>query len=157
LLATSGGFTGGAISFAVVNGTGKGCAIASGALSVSSAGTCIVTAREAANATNSALSSAPTTIILIAKVVAYPGRITVTFAVKSDKLSTAAKQSLLRLVTKLVVGDSVTCAGYAKKEAALARSRAVVVANFLTSRIKVHVRLESIINVNTNRTTVATS
>jgi hypothetical protein len=81
----------------------------------------------------------------------------VTFAVKSDKLSAAAKQSLLRLVTKLVVGDSVTCAGYAKKEAALARSRAVVVANFLTSRIKVHVRLESIINVNTNRTTVATS
>lgn len=63
-LASSGGSGSGAVSFAVVNGTATGCAVTGGALSASSAGTCVVTASKASDSTYLAVNSTPTTVTL---------------------------------------------------------------------------------------------
>ena len=63
-LATSGGSGTGAVSYAVVNGTATGCAITSGQLNSSSAGTCLVTATKAADSNYNATSSAQTTVTI---------------------------------------------------------------------------------------------
>ena len=63
-LTTSGGSGTGALSYAVVNGTALGCAITSGQLSSSSAGTCLVTATKAADANYNVTSSTQTTVTL---------------------------------------------------------------------------------------------
>lgn len=61
-LTTSGGSGTGAVTFAVVNGTAKGCAIVNGALVATSRGTCIVTATKAASGTYALATSAATTV-----------------------------------------------------------------------------------------------
>jgi hypothetical protein len=155
-LSTSGGFIGGTVVFVVTNGTAKGCAVAGNSLHVTSAGTCIVIANEAADSSHTGSSSAATAVTF-AKVVAYHGRIVVSFGAKSVTLGAAAKSQLLALVKKLVAGDTVSCTGYAKNNRARARARAVVVAHFLSSRIKVHLVLKTVIDHGTNRTTVTTS
>jgi hypothetical protein len=61
-LVTSGGSSGGAVTFVVADGTATGCTISSGTLSVSTSGTCTVTATMAANATYNAVSSSGTVV-----------------------------------------------------------------------------------------------
>ena len=61
-LVTSGGSSGGALSYAVTNGTATGCTITSGNLTVSTAGTCSVTATMAGNATYNDISSSATAV-----------------------------------------------------------------------------------------------
>jgi hypothetical protein len=56
-LATRGGSGAGAVSFTVKNGTATGCVISGSSLSATSAGTCLVTATKAADATHRAVSS----------------------------------------------------------------------------------------------------
>lgn len=63
-LATSGGSGTGSLSYVAADGTAKGCTITSGALTASSAGTCSVVATKAADSTNFAVSSTPTTVAL---------------------------------------------------------------------------------------------
>jgi hypothetical protein len=65
LTLTSSGYSGaGAITYTVTNGTATGCSIASGVLTTSGAGTCLVTAHIAADADYSAASSSATTVTL---------------------------------------------------------------------------------------------
>ena len=61
-LVTSGGSSGGSVTYVVANGSATGCSITSGSLSVSTAGTCTVTASMAGNATYNSISSAPTIV-----------------------------------------------------------------------------------------------
>jgi hypothetical protein len=61
-LVTSGGSSGGALSYAVSNGTATGCTVTSGNLTVSTSGTCSVTATMAGDATYNNVSSSATAI-----------------------------------------------------------------------------------------------
>ncbi len=76
-LAATGGSGTGAVTFTVVNGTATGCAITSGALKATKAGTCIVTATKAAvcsvhrgcfGSDNRTISSAPKAVRLVGTV-----------------------------------------------------------------------------------------
>jgi Putative Ig domain len=61
-LTTSGGSGTGDVSYAVTDGTASGCSITAGVLSVSSAGTCLVTATKAGDANYNPVSSPQTTV-----------------------------------------------------------------------------------------------
>jgi len=61
-LTTSGGSGTGAVSYSAVDGTASGCSVTGGVLSVSGAGTCLVTATRAADGDYNAASSPSTTI-----------------------------------------------------------------------------------------------
>ena len=61
-LTTSGGSGTGAVTFSVTNGTATGCTVSGNSLTVSSVGTCIVTATKAASTTNQAISSPATPV-----------------------------------------------------------------------------------------------
>ena len=61
-LLTSGGSGTGAVTFIVTNGTAAGCAVSGSSLTVTSIGTCVVTATKAASITNLAISSSATTV-----------------------------------------------------------------------------------------------
>jgi len=158
ILNTSGGFAGGTITFAADDGTATDCEVAGHSLGASSAGTCIVTASEAADSANASVSSSPTTITFAAKVaIVPPGPVTVIFAAKSGTLSDTAETILQALVKKLATGDSVTCTGYAKDNAALANRRATAVANYLSHRIKLHLTIKRVTDLRANKTTVTTT
>ncbi|HEY5267041.1 MAG TPA: hypothetical protein VIJ40_09530 [Acidimicrobiales bacterium] len=61
-LTTSGGSGTGAVTFSVTNGTATGCTVTGSSLTVTSIGTCIVTATKAASTINQAVSSPATTV-----------------------------------------------------------------------------------------------
>ena len=61
-LTTSGGSGTGSVSYSVANGTASGCSVTAGVLSVSSAGTCLVTATKAADGNYNSASSPQTTV-----------------------------------------------------------------------------------------------
>ena len=61
-LTTSGGSGTGAVSYSAVDGTASGCSLTAGVLSVSSAGTCLVTATKAGDANYNPTSSPQTTV-----------------------------------------------------------------------------------------------
>ncbi|MDQ6526589.1 right-handed parallel beta-helix repeat-containing protein [Nocardioides sp. LHD-245] len=63
-LTTTGGSGTGSLTFATTNGTATGCAVASGVLNATTAGTCVVTATKAGDGTYSPISSTPTTVTL---------------------------------------------------------------------------------------------
>lgn len=63
-LTTAGGSGTGAVTYSVANGTASGCAVSGTSLTTTSAGTCIVTARKAADSTYDSVSSSPTTITI---------------------------------------------------------------------------------------------
>jgi hypothetical protein len=63
-LSTTGGTTGGPVTYAVRNGTATGCAMSGASLSSTSAGTCLVTATMAGNTNYAPVSSAETTVTL---------------------------------------------------------------------------------------------
>ena len=68
-LTTSGGSTGGPVTYTATNGTATGCSVSGGApytLSSTSAGSCTVTATMAGNATYEPVSSAPTPVTFAA-------------------------------------------------------------------------------------------
>ena len=69
-LTTIGGSGTGAVSYVSVDGSATGCAVAlDGTLNATSAGTCIVVATKAGDATYNAASSLPTTVALVAPTV----------------------------------------------------------------------------------------
>jgi hypothetical protein len=61
-LATSGGSGAGTVSYTATNGTASGCTVSGSSLSVTSAGTCSVTATKAADSTYSEVSSDATSV-----------------------------------------------------------------------------------------------
>jgi hypothetical protein len=64
-LATTGGSGTGAVTFTAVPGTALGCIVTGTSLTVTSLGTCIVTATKAASLTNLAVSSVATTVTFV--------------------------------------------------------------------------------------------
>ena len=65
VLSTSGGSGTGAVTFSVVGGTATGCTVSGSSLTVTSAGTCIVTAQKAADANYLVASSSATTVTFV--------------------------------------------------------------------------------------------
>jgi outer membrane protein OmpA-like peptidoglycan-associated protein len=153
-LAMRGGSGTGAVSYVVTNGTASRCSIKANALSATSAGTCLVTATKAADANYSAISSVRTTVSL--SLPARPATLSLNFAAGKSSLSAGEKRALVSLSHKLLAGASVTITGYAKANRVLALSRARVVANFLSSLVKLHVTLATSISTAVNKVTVRT-
>jgi hypothetical protein len=161
-LTTSGGSGTGAVSYSVVNGTASGCAISSGALSASNAGTCIVIATKAADGTYGSVSSTGTVVTLSKSPngnpsAAVPAPIVVTFGFYSSSLSNATKNALTTLSRKLVSGATVTIIGYALKDIPLAHGRANAVAAFLSSLKHVHVKTQIVTNRSIRKVKVITT
>jgi hypothetical protein len=94
-LATSGGSGSGAVSYSVTNGTATGCTITGSSLTVTKAGTCLVTATKAADTTYSALSSTATTVTFVPRAVP-------SVVLRADKVSGSA--AVGKTVTLTVAG-----------------------------------------------------
>jgi len=156
-LATSGGFAGGTVTYVAGNGTATGCQADGDSLYAASTGTCIVTASEAASNGNPAVSSTPTAVTFAPKIQSAPAPVTVNFASDSAALSATARTALQDLVKKLATDDSITCTGYAEGDLTLARLRAAVVADYLVLRVKLHVTVKSVTDLDKSATTVTTS
>jgi hypothetical protein len=154
-LTTSGGSGTGVLSFSVTNGTATGCAVTSGVLTSQSSGTCIVTATKAADANYDAISSNATTIELAMP--ARPSRVTTNFTPGKSTLSSSARAALRALAKKLLRGASVTVTGYAPDHSTLARRRAIAVADYLKSLVKVNVVVKTVTKGSSNEATVATT
>jgi outer membrane protein OmpA-like peptidoglycan-associated protein len=80
--------------------------------------------------------------------------VTVDFAIGGSKLNSAAKNDLEHLAKKLRDGDSVTITGYAKGNSTLAKSRAKVVADYLSKLAKVRSVIKTVTTSRANKTTV---
>jgi len=153
-LTTSGGSGTGAISFSVVNGTSKGCVVTNSSLMSTMAGTCIVTATKAADSTYESASSSTVVVFALPP---RPPRVTTTFTLGKSAVSASARATLRILARKLVGGASVTVTGFAKGNAALARSRALSVAKYLRTLVRVTVKIQVVTNSNANNVFVVTS
>jgi hypothetical protein len=155
-LVTSGGAGTGAVTYSVIDGTASGCAInVNNTLTSSSAGTCIVTATKASDASYDAATSLATTIALVLP--ATPSKVTTSIAPGSSSLSAGAKTQLRTLAKKLVDGASLTITGYAKNDARLAKSRASAVARYLESLVRVKVTLKTVVTSSSNHVIVVTN
>ena len=149
-LATSGGSVAEAPTYAVTDGTAQGCAITGGALSVQGAGTCVVVATKAGNATYLSVSSPDTTILMryVAPVV-----VRLAFAPKSSALSASDQRVLATSATKMASGGVVTITASAWRNGALARARALAVEHFVLARLHIRVVMH-LVNSHANLVTV---
>jgi surface protein len=130
-LATSGGSGSGTITYTASNGTALGCVINGDELTATSAGTCTVTATQAATDTTYAVSSAPTSIEFALATTTIPAPLTLGFAPKSHALGSGERRAIAALGAKLEAGATVTVTGYAQHNSTLARERANAVAAIL--------------------------
>jgi len=103
--------------------------------------------------TTTTVPSGTTTTLTLAK----PGVVSVYFANGKSILSSTTKNELAHLARKLDAGDSVTITGYAKGRLTLARSRAKVVADYLSRIVKVRSVLKAVTSSTTNKTTIKTT
>ena len=150
-LATSGDPDGGSLSYSVRNGTATGCAISRGSLSATRAGSCFVVATKSANGSNPAVSSPPTVISFLGTVtVVRPEPVTIKFTGSSSELSGLDEHALSDFARLLKSSYVVACTGYAKNNPGSALRRANAVARFLISRIKVHIKLETVTSILAN-------
>lgn len=154
-LATTGGSGVGSISYVVVDGSATGCAISGDALNARSAGTCLVTATKAADATYAAASSPPTAISMTLP--PRPAILTISFGATSASLNAHARSALSNLSRSLISGASVTAIGYAKGDARLARMRADAVMHYLQRRTSIHFTLRALTTSSKHQVTVATT
>jgi hypothetical protein len=153
-LTSSGGSGTGALTYSATDGTAKGCAITNGQLTATSAGTCLVTATKAADATYATTTSAATSVTFVLP--AKPGAVSVNFSGTTSILSALGRKALVALATKLVTGASVTITGYANGNKQLAAARANVVRQFLATRIKLRATLVGS-HVGSNKVVIVTS
>ncbi|MFI5036250.1 MAG: beta strand repeat-containing protein [Acidimicrobiales bacterium] len=137
-LTTSGGSGSGALTFVITGGTAAGCSITGTTLSYTSTGTCLVIASKAGDATYLSASSAAATVSI--SKLPIPAPVRVTFAKNSSTLTTAGKNALTVLASKLTTHSSVNIIGYAKGNLTLAKKRASVVAQYLQGRVRVKVQ-----------------
>jgi hypothetical protein len=149
-LVTSGGSGTGAISFSVTNGTASGCALSGDSLSATSAGTCVVTAAKAADATHLGVSSGASNVSFVKAVQANPASafrpVIGTFGFQASALTNATKNALINLSRKLKRGASVTITGYALKDVPLAHARATAAQVYLVHLVRVHVTIKVVTN-----------
>jgi outer membrane protein OmpA-like peptidoglycan-associated protein len=153
-LAASGGSGTGDVSFVASDGTASGCSVTGDELSAQSAGTCLVTATKAADATHFPVSSASATVTLAT--LSKPSDVTLSFANGKSTLSVAVKGQLSILAKRLVAGATLRVTGYAKGNAHLASARALAVAKYLMGRVRVHVARRLVTSANSNKVTVTT-
>lgn len=145
------------VTFAAAKGTAAGCKISGSSLRATSAGTCVVIATKAGDASYLRVSSSATTITFAPKVSsALPAVVTVLFTAKSSALSARSKVALQALAKQLRAGASVTVTGYAMGNTALAQGRATTIANYLWSRGAVLVTIKSVTTVAVDKATVTT-
>ncbi len=154
-LATSGGSGTGSISYSAVNGSAAGCVVVGDVLNAQSAGTCLVTATKAADATYAAVSSSPTAVSMALP--PRPAAVTISFGARSASLNARARLALLNLSRSLISGASVTAIGYAKGDARLAMMRAEAVMRYLKSRASIEVALKTSTGSSKHQVTVATT
>ena len=142
-MTSTGGSGAGTVTFAVTGGTATGCSINGSTLRASGAGTCVVVATKAADATYASTSSAPTTFTFKARVIVHPipPALTLRFGITNANLTPAMRAALAVLAHKLVRGASVVIMGFGFHNVALARARALGVRKFLLSRVSVRVAL----------------
>ena len=102
-LTSSGGTTGGSVTWGTTDGTATGCAITSGALRSTSAGTCNVTATMAGNDNYNDVSNSGTTVTLAAR------PITLTVDAKTREYGDSDPALTYTVTTgSLVAGDSLS-------------------------------------------------
>ena len=80
-----------------------------------------------------------------------PTSLTVELVGTTVALSSLDKHTLSDFAQKLKSVDLVTCTGYAESNEGLALRRADVVARYLMSRIKIHVKLETVTSIVANK------
>jgi len=134
-----------------------GCSLTSGVVSFTGIGTCVIDANQAGDANYSAAHQVHQSVTVTMALPARPATITVAFAAKSSALSARAKKALQALSKKLATGASLNITGYAEGNTTLAKSRAKVVANYLSSRVALHVTLKFVMRTSENRVTVSTT
>ncbi len=152
-LHTSGGSGTGALTYAVANGTAIGCSLSGATLKSATAGTCVVTATKANDATYASTSSAATTV-RFAKL-AIPGAVRIKFAGSASALSGAGRTQIIVLIRKLTTHSVVSITAYAKGNLRLARLRAAAADKYLTQRL--HVKVQLHYNTSAKNSTVVLS
>ena len=140
-LVISGGSGSGAVTFAVTDGTAQGCSITGSVLSVTHAGTCVVVATKASDATYLATSSSDTTILMKSPPPTPAIVVRVTFESGSSALSASDVRALTLDVKRYSAGDVVTITASAWRNPSLSRARALAVERFVLARARVHVVL----------------
>jgi len=80
-----------------------------------------------------------------------------TYAGNSDVLTSKSKTLLLVLISKLKSGASLTVTGYAHDDAALAKDRATLVADFLRDHLSLHVSIKMVTTSAIGRVMVVTT
>jgi len=83
--------------------------------------------------------------------------VTITFTGSSSELTALDEHSLSDFAQVLKSRDVVTCTGYATSNPGLALRRATAVATFLTNRIKVQIKLETVSRILANKVTISTT
>jgi hypothetical protein len=154
-LTTTGGSGLGKLSYAVLSGTAQGCLVTGTSLSVTGAGTCVVTATKAADSTYLAASSGSTSITFTLP--ARPARLTINFGAKGSSLSAIERLALRTLAKKLLPGASLVVTSYARQSTALAKSRGQTVAKYLESLVSVHVIVKTNTKTALNEVTITTT
>ena len=152
-LRTSGGSGTGALTYVVTNGSATGCVLSGSTLRSTSAGTCIVTATKANDATYATVSSSATTVTFAR--LPIPGAVRISFAGGTSTLSGAGRTQIIVLIRKLTIHSVVSITAYAKGNIRLARSRAGVAEKYLLQRL--HVRVQLHFNTSANSSTVVLS
>jgi alpha-tubulin suppressor-like RCC1 family protein len=109
---------------------------------------------EVGNGTSDAPALVPAEVKFAASVSFRPASTTVTFSSKSSGLSARAKSVLTAFVKKLGAGETVTITGYARGSTALARKRATGVADYLKSRVELHVVVKVVSKTTASEVTV---
>ena len=154
-LATRGGSGSGAISFRASNGSARGCKVTKGLLTARSAGTCIVTATKAADATYQPNSSLPTTVWLFLP--SAPRAVTIRFFGDRSTLGASAQAELRSLAKRLIPGATLTVYGSSNGHATLERRQAAAIANFLKKQVRINVKMKIVKGSSADELTVRTN
>jgi hypothetical protein len=152
-LHTSGGSGTGALTYAVTNGSATGCSLSGATLKSTTAGTCIVTATKANDATYATISSSATTVTF-AKL-PIPGAVRIKFTGNASALPAAGRTQIIVLIRKLTTHSVVSITAYAKGNLRLARSRGAAADKYLTQRL--HVKVQLHYNTSANSSTLVLS
>jgi outer membrane protein OmpA-like peptidoglycan-associated protein len=120
-LTSSGGSGTGPVTYRVLDGTATGCSISSGHLSASTAGTCVVTATKAGDATYSSIDSTPSAVSEKAAAPQHAFYIVGNFVTGSSVL-TASMQQRLQTIVRTIGSrhfERVSIRGYSSLPGAL--------------------------------------
>jgi len=144
-LRTTGDPGGGSLSFRVRAGGTSKCTLKGAVLQAKRPGTCFVTATKSARKGTPSVTSSSTTITFTKPSPRTPVVASVVpFSASNDSLNASAKTALDAFAKKLASGNSVVVTGYAHGNVAQAKRRAKEVANYLITRVKVHISLKTV-------------